>query len=121
MAHTRSVFRQLLREIDQQYTKVANTDLYANELKAIYRQNKSATDPAKIAAMNQTADDLLTFLVSSRKHKDLRERYSTLVMEQKKRVEMSAHRVGLQLPKQYDASEHVEGQVQDRVNKAFHK
>ncbi|KAI8065180.1 hypothetical protein BC940DRAFT_305037 [Gongronella butleri] len=119
MAHTRSVFRQLLKEINQQYTKVANTDQYANELRAVYRQNMVVTDPAKIAALNQTADDLLSFLQATRKHKELRERYSSIVLEQKKRVEMSAKRVGLQMPKQYEPG--VEEQVQSRVDKAFHK
>ncbi|CAO3623537.1 unnamed protein product [Cunninghamella blakesleeana] len=126
MSQTLSIYRQLLKEINIQYTKVSNTDLYATSLRKIYNDNKSVTYPAKIQALNNTAADLLTFLKSSRVHKELRERYSSIVLEQKKKIELSAHCVGLQLPKQYDPNnpQPIDGSVQeqavvDRVNKAF--
>ncbi|KAI9305264.1 hypothetical protein BJ944DRAFT_180284 [Cunninghamella echinulata] len=126
MSQTLSIYRQILKEIHLQYTKPGNTDLYANSLRTIYKENKSVTDPVKIDALNNTASDLLTFLKSSRLHKELRERYSSIVLEQKKKIELSAKRVGLQLPKQYDPNSPApldgsthEKAVTDRVNKAF--
>ncbi|KAF7727327.1 hypothetical protein EC973_007636 [Apophysomyces ossiformis] len=130
MAQPLSIYRQLLREVHRQYTKVANNGLYAQELKSIYRQNKNITDPAKIAALNQDAENVLVFLRSSRQHKELRERYSALVLEQKKKIEMTAKRVGLELPKQFDpAAPHPltkdgaaeEAAVAERVANAFSK
>ncbi|ORZ19522.1 hypothetical protein BCR42DRAFT_409955 [Absidia repens] len=123
---TRALYRQLLKEVNLQYTKVAKTDLYANEIRSIYRQNKDITDAAKIASLNQTAADVVTFMKGSRKHKELRELYSGVVMEQKLKIEKSANLVGLQLPEQYDPESprpldgsDREQAVADRVNKAF--
>ncbi|KAI8093671.1 uncharacterized protein BX664DRAFT_378936 [Halteromyces radiatus] len=124
MSYTRSLYRQLLKEIHLQYTKAANSDMYANELRSIYRQNQSITDPATITSMNQTAADVVSFLKASRQHKELREKYSSVVLEQKKKIEMSANLVGLQLPEEYDPNSPkplggTEQAVADRVNKAF--
>ncbi|KAI8374246.1 uncharacterized protein BYT42DRAFT_500207 [Radiomyces spectabilis] len=102
MSHCLSVYRQLLREVNLQYTK--NNSLYANELKAVYKANKDITDPVQIDTLNRNADDILTFLRSFRQHKELRARYSAIVMEQKKQMEMTAKRVGLELPETYDAA-----------------
>ncbi|CEP16751.1 hypothetical protein [Parasitella parasitica] len=89
----------------KQYTKGANNPTFAQELKSIYRKNQDIKDPSKIKALNGNAEDVLTFLTSSRKHKinqELRALYSAIVLEQKKKIELSANRVGLNLPKQYD-------------------
>ncbi|KAF1801441.1 hypothetical protein V8B55DRAFT_1598922 [Mucor lusitanicus] len=97
-----SLYRGLLREVHMQYTKAANNPTFAQELKAIYRNNQNIQDPSKIEALNSNAENVLTFLTSSRKHKELRALYSAIVMEQKRKIELSANRVGLNLPKQYD-------------------
>ncbi|KAI8638097.1 hypothetical protein BD408DRAFT_423455 [Parasitella parasitica] len=97
-----SVYRGLLREVNVQYTKGAKNPTFAQELKSIYRKNQDIKDPSKIQTLNSNAEDVLTFLTSSRKHKELRALYSAIVMEQKKKIELSANRVGLNLPKQYD-------------------
>ncbi|KAI8370994.1 hypothetical protein BD560DRAFT_396561 [Blakeslea trispora] len=101
------VYRNLLRECNIQYTKGANNPFFANELKSIYRQNQHITDPSKVAALNINAENVLTFLSSSRKHKELRDIYSAIVLEQKKKIELSANRVGLNLPREYDPSNPV--------------
>ncbi|KAG0174748.1 hypothetical protein DFQ28_002390 [Apophysomyces sp. BC1034] len=130
MAQSLSVYRQLLREVNRQYTKVADNGLYVKELKSIYRQNKDIKDPVRIAALNQDAENILVFLRSSRQHKELRARYSALVLEQKKKIELSAKRVGLQLPKQFDPAAPQpltrngatdEAAIADRVTSAFTK
>ncbi|KAI8091559.1 hypothetical protein BDF21DRAFT_442626 [Thamnidium elegans] len=97
-----AVYRQLLREVHTQYTKGANNPTFAKELKTIYRNNQKIQDPSKIEALNGNAENVLTFLTSSRKHKELRALYSAIIMEQKRRIELSANRVGLNLPKMYD-------------------
>ncbi|KAK4521239.1 Plasma membrane ATPase [Mucor velutinosus] len=97
-----SLYRGLLREVNIQYTKAANNPTFAQELKSIYRNNQHIQDPSKIEALNSNAENVLTFLTSSRKHKELRALYSAIVMEQKRKIELSANRVGLNLPKQYD-------------------
>lgn len=102
MSRNLAVYRQLLREVNKQYTKGANNPTFAHELKSIYRNNQNIEDPSKIAALNNNAENVLTFLTSSRKHKELRALYSAIVMEQKRKIELSANRVGLNLPKQYD-------------------
>ncbi|EIE77627.1 hypothetical protein G6F46_012036 [Rhizopus delemar] len=104
MSRSLSIYRQLLREVNKQYTKGASNPLFAQELKSTYRNNQNITDPSKIALLNSKAENLLTFLTSSRKHKELREMYSAIVLEQKKKIELSANRVGLNLPKEYDPS-----------------
>ncbi|KAI8887831.1 hypothetical protein K501DRAFT_211251 [Backusella circina FSU 941] len=96
-----ATYRNLLREVNLQYTKGAKNPLFAQELKAIYRKNQNV-DQEQAKFLNQNADNVLTFLTSSRKHKELRDMYSAIVMEQKKRIELSANRVGLNLPKEYD-------------------
>ncbi|KAI7895979.1 uncharacterized protein EV154DRAFT_559035 [Mucor mucedo] len=102
MSRNLVVYRQLLREVNQQYTKGANNPTFAAELKAIYRKNQTIEDASKVAALNNNAENVLTFLTSSRKHKELRALYSAIIMEQKRRIELSANRVGLNLPKMYD-------------------
>ncbi|OAD00647.1 hypothetical protein MUCCIDRAFT_166421 [Mucor lusitanicus CBS 277.49] len=85
-----SLYRGLLREVHMQYTKAANNPTFAQELKAIYRNNQNIQDPSKIEALNSNAEN------------ELRALYSAIVMEQKRKIELSANRVGLNLPKQYD-------------------
>ncbi|KAI8341758.1 hypothetical protein BC941DRAFT_390233 [Chlamydoabsidia padenii] len=128
MSQTLSLYRQLLKEVNLQYTKAANTDLYINELRSVYQQNKGITDPVKITSLNQSAADVLSFLKGSRQHKELRERYSGVVMQQREKIEKSANLVGLQLPEQYDPASpkpldggREEQAIADRVNKAFAK
>ncbi|KAI9317103.1 hypothetical protein BX666DRAFT_2027197 [Dichotomocladium elegans] len=101
-AHTLSTYRNLLREVNRQFAK-KNT-IFVNQLKSIYRENQFVTDPEKLNALNRNADN------------ELRDRYSAIVLEQKKKIEMSAKRVGLQLPKQFEADA-----ANDRVMDAFHK
>ncbi|OAD68399.1 hypothetical protein PHYBLDRAFT_188731 [Phycomyces blakesleeanus NRRL 1555(-)] len=124
MSQVLNSYRHLLREVNIQYTKGANNDTFAKELKSIFRQNKDVTDPKKVSALVQNADNVLIFLKSSRQHKILRDQYAAIVLEQKKRIEMSAHRVGLELPKPYDPNSPLPGSnpeaaVADRVAKAF--
>ncbi|CAO3668455.1 unnamed protein product [Rhizopus microsporus] len=102
MSKSLSIYRQLLREVNKQYTKGTNNPSFAQELKAIYKGNQHVTNPSKVTALNNNAENVLTYLQSSRKHKELRELYSAIVLEQKKKIELSAKRVGLNLPKQYD-------------------
>ncbi|KAI7903778.1 uncharacterized protein BX663DRAFT_432925 [Cokeromyces recurvatus] len=102
MSRSLSLYRNLLKEINIQYTKGTKNPTFAQELRNIYRKNQNIQDPNKVEALNKNAEDVLTFLRSSRKHKELRELYSALVMEQKKKIELSAKRVGLNLPKEYD-------------------
>ncbi|KAI9498557.1 hypothetical protein BDB00DRAFT_798475 [Zychaea mexicana] len=108
-------YRQLLREVNRQFTKT--NDIFAKQLKTIYRDNQGVTDPSKVEALNRNAENVLTYLRSSRQHKELRDMYSAIVLEQKKRIELSAKRVGLEMPKQYSPEE----ASTDRVMKAFQK
>ncbi|KAG1466119.1 hypothetical protein G6F56_004753 [Rhizopus delemar] len=102
MTTSLNLYRQLLREVNKQYTKGANNPMFAKELKTIYRNNQHITDASKITLLNNHAENTLTFLASTRKHKELRELYSAIVFEQKKKIELSANRVGLNLPKEYN-------------------
>ncbi|KAI9250565.1 hypothetical protein BDA99DRAFT_541814 [Phascolomyces articulosus] len=110
-----TTYRHLLREVNRQFTKT--NDIFEKELKVMYRENKGVTDPTKIEALNRNAENVLTYLTSARQHKELRDRYAALVLEQKKRIEMSAKRVGLGMPKEYDPND----AATDRVMNAFHK
>ncbi|KAI9281137.1 hypothetical protein BY458DRAFT_584079 [Sporodiniella umbellata] len=102
MSKSLSIYRGLLREVNRQYTRGANNPTFAQELKATYRNNQHITDSAKIALLNGHAENTLTFLSSTREHKELREMYSAIVLEQKRKIELSANRVGLNLPREYD-------------------
>ncbi|KAI7864600.1 hypothetical protein BDF14DRAFT_1732003 [Spinellus fusiger] len=102
MSKLSTVYRQLLREIHIQYTQPSKDKLFFHEVMQLFRQGKTVKDPVQAAAMVRNAEHTLNFLTSSRKHKTLREQYSAIVLEQKKRIEMSAHRVGLEMPKPYD-------------------
>ncbi|KAG2220388.1 hypothetical protein INT45_006559 [Circinella minor] len=110
-----ATYRQLLREVHRQFTKT--NDIFEKQLKTMYRENKNVTDPKKMEALNTNAENVLTYLRSSRQHKELRDQYSAIVLEQKKRIEMSAKRVGLNMPKEYNPNE----AATDRVMNAFHK
>ncbi|KAI8140560.1 hypothetical protein BJV82DRAFT_623080 [Fennellomyces sp. T-0311] len=112
---TLSIYRNLLREVNRQFTKT--NDTFVKYLKSVYRDNKGVTDPSHINVLNRNAENTLVYLRSSRQHKELRDAYSAIVLEQKKRIEMSANRVGLQLPKEYNA----ENAATDRVMNTFHK
>ncbi|KAH8550248.1 hypothetical protein BGW37DRAFT_498629 [Umbelopsis sp. PMI_123] len=124
-----STYRQLLREIRTQYTKVANHASFEQDLKAAFRDSRQNTDEARLADLKENAENILLFLKSTRQHKELLERYNPALMEQSKRIELSAHRVGLNLPKQYDPAnpgslefprmQPQEAAVQERVGKAF--
>lgn len=87
------------------------------QLKSLYRDNRTITDAARLQQLNRNAENVLTYLRSARQHKELRDAYAAIVLEQKKKIELSANRVGLQLPKEYDPNSHAT----DRVMDAFHK
>ncbi|KAI7876027.1 hypothetical protein K492DRAFT_167531 [Lichtheimia hyalospora FSU 10163] len=114
-ASTLSTYRHLLREVNRQFAK--SNDVFPKQLKTIYRENQGVTDPERMRSLNRNAENVLTYLKSSRQHKELRDRYTAIVMEQKKKLEMTAKRVGLELPQEYDP----QSVAQDRVMNAFHK
>ncbi|CAO3661320.1 unnamed protein product [Umbelopsis ramanniana] len=124
-----STYRQILREIRTQYTKVANHASFEHDLKVAFRDSRQVTDEVRLADMKENAENILLFLKSTRQHKELLERYNPALMDQNKRIELSANRVGLNLPKQYDPAnpgplefprmQPQEAAVQERVGKAF--
>ncbi|KAJ2962689.1 hypothetical protein NQZ79_g2219 [Umbelopsis isabellina] len=124
-----STYRQLLREIRQQYTKIAKHNAFEQELKTAFRKHRQVTDQTRLIELKENAENTLVFLRSTRQHKELLERYNPALMEQSKRIELSANRVGLNLPHQYDPKNPApleqpklqpqEAAVQERVGKAF--
>ncbi|RUS25726.1 hypothetical protein BC938DRAFT_471747 [Jimgerdemannia flammicorona] len=129
---TLSTFRHILREVNIQFTKPSQNPLYKNELKQAYLRNRTATDPVALKGLHKDAEDVLNFLTSSRKHKELLALYNPGLMDQQRRIELSAKRVGLQLPVEYDsvvaAAEEASGDespfafaARRRVEKAFQR
>lgn len=124
-----STYRQLLREIRQQYTKVAKHNTFEQELKTTFREHRQVADQTRLAELKENAENTLLFLRSTRQHKELLARYNPALMEQSKRIKLSANRVGLNLPNQYDPKNPAplvqpklqpqEAAVQERVGKAF--
>ncbi|KAI9009229.1 hypothetical protein DFJ74DRAFT_687437 [Hyaloraphidium curvatum] len=113
-AYLLRLFRHTLREVNRQFTKPNGSRAWRDELVRQFRgapassilvpadaelQTRTST-PRQIAERN--AEDLLTFLRSNRTHREMMELYWPLEkMTDAERVEASAKRVGLNLPKMF--------------------
>ena len=111
-AYLLRLYRHTLKEIDQQYTKVNESSAWKEEIERQYRRDptssilldENAPSGSKTSTAAQiserNAEDLLTFLNANRTHREMMERYwPGEKMSESERVEASAHRVGLNLPK----------------------
>ncbi|CAG8609020.1 6661_t:CDS:10 [Rhizophagus irregularis] len=94
-----STYRQLLKEVDKQFTYRNNNKLWREEVISTYQKNRDLSNKEEIENSTKYALDILCFLRSSRKYNELLELnnpahgYSV-----EKRIELTANRVGLKLP-----------------------
>ncbi|KAG9295241.1 hypothetical protein G9A89_000064 [Geosiphon pyriformis] len=101
--HPLITFRHLLREVNSQFTKLNKNPLWRNELFRAFRQKGYVKNDAKKEQLLRDAQNVLTFLESNRKFRELLDKANpTHKQSVQERVEMTAHRVGLELPKVYN-------------------
>ncbi|ORY03874.1 hypothetical protein K493DRAFT_297233 [Basidiobolus meristosporus CBS 931.73] len=102
----RSTFKNLLQEIDLQLTQKTNNPYWREQLQLIYKERLENNSPEVSAKLQADAQDILTYLESSRKHKELLERYNPhMNITPDERLNLTANRVGLQLPKAFNPDE----------------
>ncbi|CAG8445211.1 11756_t:CDS:2 [Ambispora leptoticha] len=106
-ATTISLFRNLLREVNRQFTPINKNTLWRDELFRAFRENQNVHERTKITSLIRDAEDVVTFLKSKRKHGELLKLYNPSIMRpNEKHIEMTANRVGLQMPNSYDEKTH---------------
>ncbi|CAG8655604.1 9459_t:CDS:2 [Paraglomus occultum] len=101
-----SIYRQLLREVRIQFVARNKNTLWESELKQKFRDNRGITDTKLIHILTKDAQDILTFLKSTRKHAELLKLYNpTRDLSQESKVKLTANRVGLTLSDATNSSE----------------
>ncbi|CAG8524090.1 10456_t:CDS:2 [Paraglomus brasilianum] len=101
-----SIYRQLLREVRIQFVARNKNTLWENELKQKFRDNRGITDTELINILTKDAQDVLTFLKSTRKHAELLQLYNpTHGLSQESKLKLTANRVGLTLSDATSSSE----------------
>ncbi|KAJ2373724.1 hypothetical protein IW150_003482 [Coemansia sp. RSA 2607] len=93
----RHTYRHLLREINRQFTQVNGNRSWASQLRLEW-QRPVATDRS-VAAQN-----VLTYLASSRKYKALLAEFNPK-MPEGDRIQRTARRVGLETPQSYQTNQ----------------
>ncbi|GBB85941.1 hypothetical protein RclHR1_12390003 [Rhizophagus clarus] len=94
-----STYRQLLKEVDKQFTNQNNNKLWREEVINTYQKNRDLSNKKEIENLSKYALDLLCFLRSNRKYNELLELYNPIHgYSEEKRIELTANRVGLKLP-----------------------
>ncbi|KAJ1938743.1 hypothetical protein DL89DRAFT_269071, partial [Linderina pennispora] len=84
------IYRQLLREVNKQFTSVSQNRFWATQL----RLKWSATPDL------QKAQTVLTYLTNNRRYKELLDEFQPK-MPESDRITKTANRVGLEIPKSY--------------------
>ncbi|KAI0142870.1 hypothetical protein GGR57DRAFT_508468 [Xylariaceae sp. FL1272] len=96
-AQLRSVYRALLRELPPRPLKAARTPLHIT-----LRESFSTGRPNDHAIAQ--ADQLLQYVKAQRQYATLLERYNPgMNMDEEERVRLSARRIGVELPKEYES------------------
>ncbi|RGB27164.1 hypothetical protein C1646_719318 [Rhizophagus diaphanus] len=94
-----STYRQLLKEVDKQFTYRNNNKLWREEVISTYQKNRDLSNKEEIENSTKYALDVLCFLRSSRKYNELLELNNPVHgYSVEKRIELTANRVGLKLP-----------------------
>ncbi|CAI2173419.1 16750_t:CDS:2 [Funneliformis geosporum] len=80
-----STYRQILKEINNQFTNQNNNQLWRKEAISTFQQYRNLSNKEEVEKLTKDAEDLLCFLKIHG--------YS-----EEKRIELTANRVGLKLP-----------------------
>ncbi|KAI2463554.1 hypothetical protein F4781DRAFT_416303 [Annulohypoxylon bovei var. microspora] len=99
----RSLYRSLLRELPPKPVSPSSSSQARSPLHQRLRQNFSDDAPHEHAAAQ--ADQLLQYLKAQRQYTTLIERYNPgMNMDDEERVRLSARRIGMNLPIEYEKS-----------------
>lgn len=108
----RSLYRRLLRElpVKDQTTRTAHQKLSsASPLQKRLRAQLSTPNPASqadIASQEAQAEQFIHYVQAQRMYVTLIERYNPgMGMSEEERVRLSARRIGMELPVEFDAGE----------------
>ncbi|CAG8490034.1 10905_t:CDS:2 [Acaulospora morrowiae] len=94
-----SIYRQLLREVQKQFTPYNKNPYWKLELIKEFRQNRDASNKELLEKLDQDATDLLSFLRSNRRYGELLTQLDPMHgLTEQQRVEKTANRVGLKVP-----------------------
>ncbi|KAJ9072352.1 hypothetical protein DSO57_1028475 [Entomophthora muscae] len=104
-------FQHLMREVDLQLTSHNDSKVWADHFGKKFAPFQTITVsehdkeiPTHHHRLYRDCEDILAYFESNRKHKELLSLYAPRV-EEGNRVEASANRVGLQLPKVFSGDE----------------
>jgi ATP synthase assembly factor FMC1 len=113
--HLRSLYRRLLRElpVKDQTTRTAHQKLSAaSPLQKRLRAQLTApiNSPATEASQTSQAEQFVQYVQAQRMYATLIERYNPgMGMSEEERVRLSARRIGMNLPAEYEVPEVPEG------------
>ncbi|KAJ1920619.1 hypothetical protein H4219_001177 [Mycoemilia scoparia] len=91
------LYRNLYRQINNQFTSVNGNLMWKNQLQSAFRAASAKTEAERASALRD-ARDTLNFLTSTKKYQDLYSEFNPK-MSDEDRIKRSANRVGLGLPK----------------------
>lgn len=106
-AHTRSLYRRLLRELPPTVTAgkhTQGTNSLRNSVRAQFRNGQSATNdsPEYALARRQEVEQAIQYLKAQRVYGALLARYNPgMDMEEDERVRLTARRVGMDMPEEW--------------------
>ncbi|KAJ1925834.1 hypothetical protein IWQ60_004321 [Tieghemiomyces parasiticus] len=96
----RHLYRGLLREIHKLYRSPASREVAHQELVSRFAKHSQVVDPIHLQMVRRDAQDTLTYMNGTRRHKELDELYNpNRNITEGERIGLSAKRVGLSLPK----------------------
>lgn len=110
MATTRSLYRSLLRELPPRpLLSTPRAPLHQRLRENFQQQSTSPTAPASASAAAAQAEQYVAYLRAQRTYVTLLERYNPgMGMDEEERVRLTARRVGMDLPVEYDLEAEAE-------------
>ncbi|PHH65944.1 hypothetical protein CDD81_892 [Ophiocordyceps australis] len=102
-AHSRSLYRSLLRELPPRPLLATPRAPLHTTLRAVFASPPSSTPTSPSVTSLAHAQQLVSYLRAQRQYVALLERYNpSMGLEDDERVRLSARRVGLNMPQTYE-------------------
>ncbi|KXN70530.1 hypothetical protein CONCODRAFT_85232 [Conidiobolus coronatus NRRL 28638] len=98
---TQNLFKKIVDQATHQFTTYTPQSVAVPYLTSHFQKLETDTSDKKLA---QQGEAVLSYLQSTRKHQELLEAYASPISEDQK-IEATAKRVGLQLPKLFTGEE----------------
>ncbi|RIA92099.1 hypothetical protein C1645_736631 [Glomus cerebriforme] len=94
-----STYRQLLKEVNKQFTYRNYNKIWREEVINTFQKNRDLSNKEEVEHLTKYAQDLLCFLRSNRRYNELLNLHNPIHgYSEEKHIELTANRVGLKLP-----------------------